>query len=453
MTISRPSTISLDGSPYLLEKSGLWFVEEVGTLHERTELLREQGRLSDQTLRAYFGDKRFEQIAESNAIEGSTLSVGETELAIEKGITLTGHNPEYFADAVNLSKALEHMVHLARDRSATDIAQVKELHSLILGRIPTAGRFRLAPVRISGSDHVPAGTWYQIVEEMEDWERWSKQNDRAPALLRAIVLPTWLVHIHPFSDGNGRTSRAVMNLELIRAGLPSVIIRHKDRVRYYEALAESDLGGDLGPIAELILRRAEDALRDLERAAKAFQGYNLAQAKLRKAQQFRVAIWNDAVRLLFSLLRDAVDAAVGESGTMTVRWYEGELSLDDFAALSQRDSAGNSWLFRMDVNVPGLDSQRYLAWTGYRSFQVKHGHGQGIGDGPSIFWSVADPSGYRHWVKDDSRSPGVAELTLELPNVDRWIARMPHGDVRSLQPSSIARTVADAIVESLSTGS
>ena len=61
----------------------------------------------------------------------------------------------------------------------------------------------------------------------------------------------------------------MLNLELIRAGLPSVIIRRKDRLRYYEALAESDTGGDLGPISELILARAEDALRDLERTAAA----------------------------------------------------------------------------------------------------------------------------------------------------------------------------------------
>ena len=90
---------------------------------------------------------------------------------------------------------------------------------------------------------------------------------------------------HPFTDGNGRTARAVMNLELIRAGLPSVIIRRKDRLRYYEALAESDQGVDLGLIAELILTRATDALRDLERAAKAHQGYDLVQARLRKGSR------------------------------------------------------------------------------------------------------------------------------------------------------------------------
>ena len=238
-----------------------------------------------------------------------------------------------------------------------------------------------------------------------------------------------------------------MNLELIKAGLPSVIIRRKDRLRYYDALAESDLGGDLEPISELILARAEDALRDLERAAKRHQGYNLAQTKLRKAQERRAAIWNDSVRLLFSLVSDALDSVVGDMGHVSTRWYDAELSVEDYAVLSQRDSAGNSWLFRIDAEVPGLGENRLLAWTGYRSYEMEAW--DGIGSGPSIFWSIPDPSGYRKWIQDDSQSPGVAEITLHLPSVDTWIARLPDGGIRRYAPSEVARRVAEAVVDSL----
>ena len=339
------------------------------------------------------------------------------------------------------------MREFAQDPSPTTLMQVKELHHLVLGGGPTAGVFRSREVRISGSPHVPPPTWGQVMSAMEQWERWSSANAGGPALLRAIVLHAWLTHIHPFSDGNGRTSRAVMNLELIRAGLPSVIIRRKDRGRYYEALAESDLGGDLEPISELILARAEDALRDLERAAKRHQDYDLVQAKLRKAQELRVAIWNDSVRLLFSLVNDALDSTMGAMGHVVTRWYDGELLVDDYVALSQGDSEGNSWLFSINVEVPGLREHRFLAWTGFRSYGMKAWHR--IGDGPSIFWSVPDESGYRKWALDDSRSPGVAELTLELPDVDRWIARMPDGGFGRMPPSEVAQRVAEAVVDSL----
>ncbi len=439
-------TISLDGSPYSLEDTGGWVFDKADKLQRRVDLLREQGQLSEQTLRAYFGDTRFRQIAESNAIEGSTLDVGETRMAILRGVTITGHDPAFSKDAVNLSRALERMVDLAQDASPTNLSQVKEIHALVLGDTPGAGLLRTRPVRIGGSPHRPPGSWGEVMSAMEEWESWSESNEGGSALLRAIVLKTWLTHIHPFLDGNGRTSRAIMNLELIRAGLPSIIIRRKDRSRYYEALAESDLGGDIGPISELILDRADDALRDLVRHATAYEGYDEAREKLRKAQERQVAIWNDAVRLLFSLVDDALDAAFGEIGEVATRRYEEQLSVEDYATLLGGDPISRSWLYRIDLQGPILGSRSWLAWAGYRSFEMSAW--QGIGTGPSIFWSVPDPTGYRPWVLAGSDSPGVMELTLRLPQVDQWIARLPGGmEIRRLRPSEVANRIVAAVTE------
>lgn len=77
--------------------------------------------------------------------------------------------------------------------------------------------------------------------------------------------------------------------------------------------------------------------------------------------------------------------------------------------------------------------------------------GQKIGYGPSIFWSVPDQSGDRRWVRDESQSPGFAELTLELPNVDQWIARFPDGEIRKFRPSRAARQVAESILAAIKT--
>lgn len=444
-------TIDLDGSPYSFEDTGGWVWKKAAEIQERVDMLRTQGKLSEQTLRKFFGDTRFRQIAESNAIEGSTLDVRETKLAVLKGVTITGHDPAYSKDAVNLSKALERMVELARDGSPTTLDQVKQLHSLILDGAAGAGLFRSQPVRIAGSDHRPPASWEDVMSEMEDWESWSSSNEDGQTLLRAIVLHTWLTHIHPFTDGNGRTSRAVMNLELIRAGFPSVIIRRKDRLRYYEALAESDLGGDLGPISELILARTEDALRELERTAAAYDGYDPARAKIRQAQERQapiwVAIWNDAVRLLFSLTAEALNAMFDGSGDVSTRWYDDELLVEDYTALANEDPAGNSWLYRIDVKAPFLGERRWLAWTGYRSRQMKEW--QGIGPGPSIFWSIPDRTGYRPWTQAYSESPGVEEFTLQLPNVDQWIGRLPTGEIKRIKPSEMARQIADAVVSSM----
>lgn len=444
---TEPPTVSLRGTPYSLEATSDWMLDEVSKLHSRVSLLRAEGKLTEATLRAYFGDKRFEQVAESNAIEGSPLDVGETRLAIERGMTIPGHDAAYSQDAVNLSAALERMVELARSATSTTNEDVKDLHSLVLGGSPGAGVFRSEPVVISGSPHVPPSNWADVMSAMEDWELWSLDNSQAPALLRAVVLHTWLTHIHPFADGNGRTSRAVMNLELVRGGFPSVIIRRKDRLRYYDALAESDLGGDLEPISGLILQRAEDALRDLERVAAAQQGYDRVRAEFRQAQIRRTAIWNDAVRLLFSLVENELDGVFGESGHVSTRWYDAELTVDDYVALSEGDSSGNSWLVRFDAEVPGVGHDRFLAWTGYRSYEMRDWNG--IGGGPAIFWSIADPTGYRMWLRDDASSPGVAEMTLQLPDIDQWVARMPNGEIKRLRSSAVAGHVAQAMASSV----
>ncbi|WP_419837819.1 Fic family protein [Candidatus Poriferisodalis sp.] len=443
----RATSISLAGTPYSLDATSGWVLDEVAKLHGRVEALRSQGRLTESTLRAYFGDKRFEQVAESNAIEGSTLDVGETRLAIERGITIAGHDAAYSADAINLSRAIERVEALARTDRPTDLTDVKELHSLILGGGPGAGLFRSQSVRISGAAHIPPSNWAAVMEAMEQWDGWSGANSDGSALLRGIVLHTWLTHVHPFSDGNGRTSRAVLNVELVRGGFPSVIIRRKDRLRYYDALAESDLGGDLEPISELILQRTEDALRHLERVAAAQQGFDQIRAELRRKQQRYVSIWNDAQRLLLSLVTDAIDDMLDGIGSLTTRWYDAELTTEELMALTADDRSASSWLFRIEASAPGVGDGRYLAWTGFRSQEMKAW--REIGGGPTILWSVPDPDGYRQWQRDDARSPGVAEMTLELPNVDNWIVRLCDHTIRRMRPSELADRIATAVVSSL----
>ena len=74
---------------------------------------------------------------------------------------------------------------------------------------------------------------------------------------------------------------------------------------------------------------------------------------------------------------------------------------------------------------------------------------QDIGAGPSIFWSIPDPTGYRPWIQAQSESPGVVELTLQLPNVDQWIAQLPDGSIGRFRPSEIAQRIADGAVGSM----
>jgi Fic family protein len=440
--------LNLENSPYLLDSAAEREIsDQITALEERVDLLRRSGTLTNETLANYYGEKRFEQVAESNAIEGSTLSIGETELAVLKGITITGHDPGYIRDARALDTALQRMTEMAREnKSPTNIEQLLELHSLILGDRPSAGKFRDEPVRIKGSDHRPPKYWPEIMEAMEAWQAWSQENSDAPAILRAIILHAWLVHIHPFIDGNGRTARAITNLELIRSGYPPIIIKKKERDRYIEALSESDSGGVIRAFFELLMERAEGSLIGLEISAKQKQGYSPLQEKIRKRQQQQLNIWDASVHLLVQAIdhfvHEEIDAVGGD---VYIKDFESPLELDDYISLCERRTSQRSWVFITNLGIPGFPKQVRLAYLGYRTPQMFHA----LGDegGPSIFWSRKNESGYPKWLSTEEQAPFAVEITTKQGAGDEWYARKSDGSVSKLATTELAKRIARSLVE------
>ncbi len=447
MMTAQDVSDALEGTPFLVEQgAAAGMARAVEELHGRVVTLRSVGQLNEETLRRYYGDKRFEQVAESNAIEGSTLSVGETELAVTKGVTLTGHDPAYVRDAVALDRALSRLAVLARERDATDIEQLQELHGLILEGSPHAGRFRDVAVRISGSVHRPPKTWKAVMSAMEEWERWSKQHDGVTAPLRAAILHAWLVHIHPYRDGNGRAARALQNLELVRAGYPPAIIRRKqDRDRYIDALHRAD-EGDLALFLDLIVDRTGAALTGLELAAREKQGYDQKALELRSAQQRRLDVWTRAVELLYSVVVDRLSQAVeGAGGKVHAELIGGGLALEDYIELCNGRPVSRSWAFRISVAVPAIDTVNRLAWVGYRSERMRLAL-QADAGAPALFWSMPNPEGYPPWVRVTADAPGPEELTIDPARGDEWYA-LTAGHLTSLSTSELAKAIVDGFLE------
>lgn len=258
------------------------------------------------------------------------------------------------------------------------------------------------------------------MDGMEQWERWSLANDAAAPLLRAAVLHAWLTHVHPFVDGNGRTSRAVSNLELIRAGYPPVILRHKDRDRYLDALGAADQG-ELGPFLDLLIQRAEDSLRELERAASKAQGYSYVNEKRRRVFESRLAIWNAGVHLLVEMLRAKLAELLdGLSGASTEVKEFDELKVDDLMELSSGRPVGQSWAFRVTCAIPSGQKIVWLCWAGFpdRGLQAelaKVGSDEGR---PALMWSLPTAS-YPPWRKAGAEEgPGIEQMTIAG---DRWL--------------------------------
>ena len=438
---------NLEATPYLLDDVASKQVRiRLNAIEERVALLRRSGTLTEQTVRDYYGDKRFEQVAESNAIEGSTLSVGETELAVLKGITITGHDPAFARDAVALDRALSRIAEMARDTSTpTGIQQLHEVHALLLGERPGAGIFRRERVTIRGSKHTPPKTWEQVMTQMTDWQKWSAENQTLPAPIRSAVLHAWLTHIHPYIDGNGRTSRAIGNLELIRAGYPPIIIKKKERDRYIEALAESDQGGDIRSFMELVFDRLEGGLTGLEQSAKKRQGYNPAIERIRLRQEKQLNIWETSVKLLASIIEHRAAQLLEPVGaSCSIKTFDSPLDFDDYIEVCAGHSVPQSWAFAVRLDVPGIPRLEKLAYIGHRSMRMYQYLDQE--GGPSLYWSRKNPEGFPKWFNDGPNSPFAVEITSKGGNGDEWFARRSDDSIQRVQTTDLAGKIAEALV-------
>ena len=181
---------------------------------------------------------------ESNRIEGNTLTLQETELVMNERVTIAGKSMREHLEAIKHAEAIDYIRDFAKSGVEISEGTIKEIHALILHGIDrdNAGRYRTVPVRISGSSHVPPQP-YLLAERMERFmSRFHEMEAQGThPVLTAAYLHEALVRIHPFVDGNGRTSRLLMNLYLLRNGYTIVNLKGSDDARrvYYDALETS----------------------------------------------------------------------------------------------------------------------------------------------------------------------------------------------------------------------
>ena len=201
---------------------------------------------------------------ESNRIEGNTLTLQETELVVNKGVTIAGKSMREHLEAINHAEAIDYIRDFAKNSVEISESTIKQIHALILHGIDreNAGRYRSVPVRISGSSHVPPQP-YQLAEQMEEFMSRFKEMEAQgmhPVLVAAFLHEV-LVRIHPFIDGNGRTSRLLMNLYLLRNGYTIVNLKGSDDVRriYYDALETSHV--DPIPFQHLVIEAEISSLK------------------------------------------------------------------------------------------------------------------------------------------------------------------------------------------------
>jgi len=203
---------------------------------------------------------------DSNKIEGNTLTLQETALVVEKGMTIGGKSLREHLEAINHYEAIGYIKEIISKKEFFNEWILKNIHLLILRGIDdkNAGKYREIEVRISGSQHVPP-EFFKLPEMMERYFEYYELNiNKIHPVILAADMHQKLVNIHPFVDGNGRTARLVMNLILLQNGYSIANIKGdlNNRIEYYKSLELSQIENNNSYFRMLIANEVKRALND-----------------------------------------------------------------------------------------------------------------------------------------------------------------------------------------------
>ena len=249
--------IKPDDSNFIIDLKEDFFSE----VDKLKEMLDKKRPLSKETIKSLKESVNLEWTYNSNGIEGNTLTLRETQVVLE-GITVGGKSIKEHLEAINHEKAILYLDEIVKDENLITEWNIKNIHQLILKDIDNenAGRYRKENVTIKGAIHIPPD-YLKIPELMEKliltYNTWSGYH----SIVRASLLHGELVKIHPFIDGNGRTSRLLMNLDLMNSGYNPVIIKKESRLKYYEALDKAHTTGNYTDFVKLVTKLEVEMLK------------------------------------------------------------------------------------------------------------------------------------------------------------------------------------------------
>lgn len=196
----------------------------------------------------------------STAIEGNTLSLIQTKVILEDGLSVGGKALREIYEVANHDRAFSYVKRAVAEGRLLDEEMLKDIHALLMENIMDGGVYRNVEVRITGAGFRPPAP-----QEMFQQMRWffadmPRQREKLNAIEWAAWTQAEFVRIHPFPDGNGRTARMLMNLQLLTEGFQPISIAKEERLAYYEALEAYAVRGELAPFAEMVAALEEARL-------------------------------------------------------------------------------------------------------------------------------------------------------------------------------------------------
>lgn len=253
-------------------------LKKLDNLHQRIDELRPFPPDLSQTLQEKL---RIEWTYNSNAIEGNTLTYGETAFFLREGLTSEGKPLKDYLEAKNHVETIDGLHEIIQNKRKLTESLIKELHFLLLRNVQftyakgadgnlikkpvNAGKYKMQPnhvLTLTGEIHYYTDPVH-VKDEMEKLIKWYRTEDTLHILEKAAIFHYRFVAIHPFDDGNGRMARLLMNLILMQAGFPPCIVKNEHRRKYLETLNLADKKKDYIPFILFIEQELEQTMNSI----------------------------------------------------------------------------------------------------------------------------------------------------------------------------------------------
>lgn len=227
-------------------------------LEDKLKVLKKRRPLTEGELERLNEEFLTEYTYNSNAIEGNTLTLRETDMVL-RGITIDKKSLKEHLEVIGHKEAFDYVKQLVSENVEISEKVIKDIHYLVLAdKKDDRGVYRRIPVKIMGAAHEPVQP-YLIIPKMEELLEQYK-NSKEDIVTKLARFHIEFENIHPFIDGNGRTGRLLINLELMKAGYPPIDIKFSDRLKYYEAFDEYHTKNNISAMADMFARYLNNRL-------------------------------------------------------------------------------------------------------------------------------------------------------------------------------------------------
>ena len=227
-------------------------------LEDKLKVLKKRRPLTEGELERLNEEFLTEYTYNSNAIEGNTLTLRETDMVL-RGLTIDKKSLKEHLEVIGHKEAFDYVKQLVSENAEISEKLIKDIHYLVLAdKKDDRGVYRRIPVRIMGAAHEPVQP-YLIIPKMEELLEQYK-NSKEDIVTKLARFHIEFEDIHPFIDGNGRTGRLLINLELMKAGYPPIDIKFSDRLKYYEAFDEYHIKHNISAMADMFARYLNNRL-------------------------------------------------------------------------------------------------------------------------------------------------------------------------------------------------